>query len=164
MDKFIVSLPKSNKKRNISKISSYDAKTSMTTTSVTKAAKSTGIQMFLDVGQKTFGASRSCKSCGMHYIIGDIDDEKRHHTHCQSNTRQAYRLPSLTGLTIVKEFDGDDRVIKVQTAAQMRKIFTDTLINEIKDEMGSSIEFVSGLCKSSYVIVLYRIYLSFIYR
>jgi hypothetical protein len=39
-------------------------------------------QMFLDLGQKLFGKNNECKSCGMFYVIGDTDDERRHDQNC----------------------------------------------------------------------------------
>jgi hypothetical protein len=39
-------------------------------------------QMFIDLGQKSFGASKTCKYCGMVFVVGDTDDERQHITHC----------------------------------------------------------------------------------
>lgn len=39
-------------------------------------------QMFLDLGQKQFGKNKECSDCGMFYVIGDVDDERRHGQNC----------------------------------------------------------------------------------
>jgi hypothetical protein len=39
-------------------------------------------QMFIDLGQKSFGKYGTCKICSFLYLIGDLDDEKKHQKHC----------------------------------------------------------------------------------
>lgn len=78
MDKFVVSLPK-NRKRNVDDKDNRSNYHSITRKPV-KTLKSS--QMYLDLGQKSFGSHTTCKKCSMFYLIGDIDDEKRHSSHC----------------------------------------------------------------------------------
>ncbi len=88
MNKFIVSLPRStgnSKKRPASDIlrdkSSVDVKPSKISEPDYIKRKAL-CQTFLDLGQKSFGASKTCKLCGMLFIQGDVDDEARHNSHC----------------------------------------------------------------------------------
>ena len=72
MDKFIILLPKGRKR-------SIEDKSKLVKP-CEKKLKST--QMFLDLGQKSFGSTKSCKICSMIYLIGDFDDELRHKLFC----------------------------------------------------------------------------------
>ena len=70
MDKFINSFARGHKKQKILE------------TKVQKLVKPNGQQMYLDLGQKLFGRNKECASCGMFYVIGDVDDERRHSQNC----------------------------------------------------------------------------------
>jgi zinc-finger of acetyl-transferase ESCO len=72
MDKFVDSFSRGLKK---TKIHPTKAKKSGT-------LQGTQHQMFLDLGQKLFGKSKECKNCGMYFVIGDVDDERRHNQIC----------------------------------------------------------------------------------
>ena len=71
MDKFVSSFARGHKKQKILE------------TKVQKHIKQpSGQQMYLDLGQKLFGRNKECASCGMFYVIGDVDDERRHNQNC----------------------------------------------------------------------------------
>lgn len=53
-------------------------------------------QMFIDFGQKKFGISTVCVTCGMLYVLGVEEDEKRHNMHCKMR-KKAGTLPTLSG-------------------------------------------------------------------
>ena len=71
MDKFVDSFSRGSKKQKLTQ---------------TKPKKNVSTQpsqqMYLDLGQKLFGKSMECASCGMLYVIGDVDDERRHDQNC----------------------------------------------------------------------------------
>ena len=46
------------------------------------ASQPTQHQTFLDLGQKLFGKNNECLKCGMFYVIGDVEDERRHSQLC----------------------------------------------------------------------------------
>lgn len=72
MDKFVDSFSRGLKK------------TKIPPTKVKKsgAVQGTQHQMFLDLGQKLFGKNKECMNCGMFFVIGDVDDERRHDQIC----------------------------------------------------------------------------------
>lgn len=53
------------------------------TNAKTETKKRKQSQMLLDFGQKSIGKRNSCNICGMLYVIGDDDDEKRHNAFCK---------------------------------------------------------------------------------
>lgn len=72
MDKFVNSFSRGHKKQKISQKSLQKHIN----------GQPGGQQMYLDLGQKLFGMNKECASCGMFYVIGDVDDERRHYQNC----------------------------------------------------------------------------------
>lgn len=72
MDKFVDSFSRGLKKTKIPK----------TKTKNSGGLHGTQHQMFLDLGQKLFGKNKECLNCGMFFVIGDVDDERRHDQVC----------------------------------------------------------------------------------
>jgi hypothetical protein len=72
MDKFVDSFSRGLKK---SKIPPTKVKKS-------GVLQGTQHQMFLDLGQRLFGKKKECSNCGMFFVIGDVDDERRHNQIC----------------------------------------------------------------------------------
>ena len=72
MDKFVDSFSRGRKKPTASKA----------VVKKCSASQPTQHQMFLDLGQKQFGKNKECLKCGMFYVIGDVDDERRHNQLC----------------------------------------------------------------------------------
>ena len=73
MQKFLIRLPKalnqSNKKQKVE----------------TKPKSGvSGTQMYIDLGQKSFGATHRCKICEMMFVVNDVEDERRHTRFCQN--------------------------------------------------------------------------------
>jgi zinc-finger of acetyl-transferase ESCO len=84
MDRFIVSLPKgvAGQKRSSSSSGKHRREDALGTSKKTPEAKKPK-QSYIDLGQKSFGANIACKVCGMFYVKGDPEDEKRHVSFCQ---------------------------------------------------------------------------------
>lgn len=95
--------------------------------------------MFLDLGQKSFGVSKQCNICNMLYLIGDIDDEKRHSTFC-SKIKCGPTLPSLKGLSILTTFNNEqDTIIEIKPTKQRRpqQDAIDAIMKIVETELGS---------------------------
>ena len=72
MDRFVSSFSRGIKKPKIAAVKVQD--------NVSRQSKHQ--QMYIDLGQKLFGKSKECSNCGMVYVIGDVDDERRHDQNC----------------------------------------------------------------------------------
>ena len=102
MDKFVVSLPRGNgHKRKNSSTNLGSASKKLALKRVGEAHRSITVspvpkpqQMFLDLGQKTFGATEQCLMCNMFFIKGDLEDEKRHKAFCT----QFNKNPTIQGV------------------------------------------------------------------
>jgi hypothetical protein len=93
MDSFIVRLPKPSSVISAKKRTLKESKSSGdggAPGAKMKTAK-TQTQMYLDLGQKSFGATHRCLVCDMVYIKNDLSDEKSHDMFC-SKVRLMYRL------------------------------------------------------------------------
>ena len=96
MDKFVVSLPRGagHKRKNaVSGLGSAFKKQAVTKAGGADSNAAKPQQMFLDLGQKTFGATMQCPQCNMFFIKGDLEDEKRHKAFCT----QFNRNPTIQG-------------------------------------------------------------------
>ena len=88
MDAFVVSLPrgpkKNSDKRKASGGSASNGRSASSSPFGAKSLKKAKFsfrpkeriekekQTFLDLGQKSFGANKNCKLCGMFFVIGDV--------------------------------------------------------------------------------------------
>lgn len=41
------------------------------------------VQMYLDLGQRSFGRASNCPDCGMLFVQDDLEDRRRHAAHCR---------------------------------------------------------------------------------
>ena len=107
-------------------------------------------QMYLDLGQKSFGANKHCGLCGMLYVVGDVDDEKRHASFC-SKAKAGPSLTSIKGLTELARFDDDGRdavVVEVKSKhkrTQHQQDAIDALMQAVQAELGSEAGFCSSI-------------------
>jgi N-acetyltransferase len=98
--------------------------------------------MYLDLGQKSFGKSKECATCGMLYVVGDEDDEQRHRQNC-TKIRDGPVLPSMKGLKTVVEAEdarGNKGVI-VEVRQVAGKGFPDNVahvLGHVHKELGAS--------------------------
>jgi len=138
MDKFVVSLPRGSSLLKRKTASGAGAE---------QAAKRPGpAQMFLDLGQKSFGASRHCSACGMLYVVGDLEDEKRHLAFC-TKAKAGPTLPTTKGLPVLATFnDEHDVIVEVKPGKQKRPQHLQDSINAVLElvqtELGSEAHFV----------------------
>ena len=120
MDKFVVSLPRNSSGRKVGKGRADSASPGTVTGVAVKAHRTFGKasapapalkQTFLDLGQRSFGATSSCTRCGMLYVLGDIDDEQRHKAYC-GRADDAPSLPAnaAKGLRVL-DATGDDAAV-----------------------------------------------------
>lgn len=161
MDKYITAIPKGNKKRKNDNKSSSTFNSNNINKKVTNNNKdnskinnkdnNNGLQMFLDYGQKSFGANKICDICEMLYIIGDLDDEKRHKSYCEK-IKDGPTLSSTNGYNIIAKYQSnvnidnkinDSIIIEIKPDQKLKmhdsilKIF-----DIVRNELGSSDEFV----------------------
>ncbi|RYG97127.1 hypothetical protein EON65_53340 [archaeon] len=76
MDSFLESVPKgTTKKRKVENAPEKQEK---------RKKKVQATQMYLDFGQKSFNAPKTCDKCGLLYVPTDPEDQKRHVRVCRS--------------------------------------------------------------------------------
>jgi len=136
MDKFIVSLPRGGP--------TLKRKDRTESPGVAKPARQS--QMYIDLGQKSFGASKHCGLCGMLYVVGDVDDEKRHSVYCSK--AKAGPTIATKGLSELARFNDDkDAIFELKGNKQKRSTHQqeaiDTLMGVVQEELGSEAGFVS---------------------
>ena len=136
MDKFIVSLPRGGP--------TLKRKDRTESPGVAKPARQS--QMYIDLGQKSFGASKHCGLCGMLYVVGDVDDEKRHSVYCSK--AKAGPTIATKGLSELARFNDDkDAIFELKGNKQKRSTHQqeaiDTLMGVVQAELGSEAGFVS---------------------
>ena len=136
MDKFIVSLPRGGP----------TLKRKDRTESPTLAKPARQSQMYIDLGQKSFGASKQCGLCGMLYVVGDVDDEKRHSAYCSK--AKAGPTIATKGLSELARFNDDkDAIFELKGNKQKRSAHQQEAINSlmgiVQAELGSEAGFVS---------------------
>lgn len=87
MDKFILRLPKGNKGASSSvKKRKQDENQCINSSKAMRVMSGYGgksMQMYLDLGQKTFNQSIECKKCNLLYISDDPEDQARHQQYCK---------------------------------------------------------------------------------
>jgi len=139
MDKFVVSLPRGSSilKRKTPSGASAEQQ------GLKRAAPA---QMFLDLGQKSFGASKHCSACGMFYVVGDVEDEKRHLAFC-TKAKAGPTLPTTKGLPVLATFnDEHDVIVEVKPGKHKRPQHLQDSINAVLElvqtELGSEAHFV----------------------
>jgi ESCO1/2 acetyl-transferase/zinc-finger of acetyl-transferase ESCO len=138
MDKFVVSLPRGS--------SILKRKTPSGASAEQKGLKRAPAQMFLDLGQKSFGASKHCSACGMFYVVGDEEDEKRHLAFC-TKAKAGPMLPTTKGLPVLATFnDEHDVIVEVKPGKHKRPQHLQDSINAVLElvqtELGSEAHFV----------------------
>lgn len=142
---------KKDTKENAGKSRKTSTNNSTSSSSTTRDAKATGKghtrQMFLDLGQKTFGKNKECPICGMFYVLGDVDDEVRHKQNC-TTFRDGPLLSSLKGLKVVAEVE-DKRgrkgsvleIRQLQSKGSSQPSFPESIehvLSVVRRELGSS--------------------------
>ena len=165
MDRFVVSLPRGSSSTSTGKRKTFGTPSSSSSgnnggssggSSGGKLARAASgesqqapsrplSQMFLDLGQKSFGASKQCTLCGMLFVIGDVDDEKRHQSFC-SKTALGPTLASAKGFSTLATFDeGRDVVIAVKGGQKRwhQPTAVDAILKVVQAELGSELDFAS---------------------
>ena len=148
MRKFITAVPSRTKKINVINHRKEDHST--------KNNFKSSEQLFIDFGQKSFGATLNCSSCGMLFVIGDKVDETKHEAYCKS----LCTLPSLSSFkgfeNIGKGSNEKDCIllqrsitISISTVQGLRDIFTIMIA-----DLGLSSDFLCRI-KKDIVILLY---------
>lgn len=112
MDKFVTTLPRGVKRKKPPTTDVKENKQSLNLSTSMKPERHT--QMYIDVGQKSFGKSIQCDACKFFYVIGELDDEKEHRKFCTS-ARKAVSFTTLKNLPTVtlQEFENDSKIISV---------------------------------------------------
>jgi hypothetical protein len=152
MDKFVLSLPRGNGKRKASPgRSAKPAK-------LTKGESSRGTQMFLDLGQKMFGATKQCQKCNMIYILGDMDDEKRHKSFCEQSQRRLMVKGTVDQKQVVETFQnglgicGEDQVLLLRGVhSSKQKIDSGSLsqiLHTVQNALGSTLDLMESTDES----------------
>jgi len=98
--------------------------------------------MFLDFGQKSFGANKQCSLCNMFYVIGDVEDEKRHKSFC-AKAKEGPSLPSLKGHRVLSTFEEEqhgDLVIEVRPQQKLHQEAISQVLQMVQIELGSSLD------------------------
>ena len=150
MDKFLCALP--TKKRKVASVASSAPSSIMSKKRGDNEASS---QMYLDFGQRSFGATKTCAQCDMHYLIGDVDDERRHSSFCRSKATIS-KCVSVQHATVLKNFrtlmtyneDTPEESMIVEVRSQQRAggqfHFIDELLGVVSLELGTAVDFFDG--------------------
>lgn len=147
MDKFIVSLPR-NMKRKVSPSRSAGP------IKVGKRESSGGTQMFLDMGQKTFGATKQCQKCSMFYIVGDFDDEKRHKSFCEQSQKCLLLKGTIDAKQVVESFQngvgicGEDQVLLIRGVESSKQKVDSGSLNHIMQTVQTALGSTLDLMES----------------
>mmetsp|Transcript_19683 Transcript_19683/g.19781 ORF Transcript_19683/g.19781 Transcript_19683/m.19781 type:complete len:285 (+) Transcript_19683:263-1117(+) len=99
MERFATTIPRSFK-RKLSSSSNISLQT---------FPKKNKIQMYIDLGQKSFDRKTQCHHCQMLYTVGHPDDEMRHKNFCKRN--KEIRFTSLKTLHILDTSPSDSSSI-----------------------------------------------------
>lgn len=87
MQRFIISLPKSNKNTTSKKrsFSNENDKLNLSykKSNIISSNKSNKTQMYIDLGQKSFNKMKKCKLCDMIFVLNDKEDETNHIKFCK---------------------------------------------------------------------------------
>jgi hypothetical protein len=100
-------------------------------------------QMFLDLGQRSFGRTKTCADCGTLYVLGDEEDEIIHRKMCV-RAKKGLVFSSLRGYTVCESFDG--KCVVVEVAAGSAKSETKevrTALRALRRELGSESDYGS---------------------
>jgi len=137
MDRFLCSLPKQKRPR----LESDENEGGNTKLVENKGDNNKGkktVQMYLDYGQRSFGVSKVCASCGMLYVIGDPVDEKRHTSYC-NKVKIGPTLNSTSGHRILYSFDKVYYIISINNDSKSSKENIKSILMHVLDELGSSL-------------------------
>ncbi len=165
MDRFVVSLPRGScqkRKNSVSGLGPASKKPSTATAggtdrSIIGISIAKPQQMFLDLGQKTFGATKQCPQCTMFFLKGDLEDEKRHKAFCS----QFNKNPIIQGLiedkfvveTIYDDCGGTDSCVNCKVLLlkgpdlRRTKIKEESLrrvLDVVQGELGSTLDLMSA--------------------
>lgn len=146
MEQFLIQLPRktfAKKRKNqaaapgsstSTKTDYYNDQQTTMPSKVPKKEKS--VQMFIDLGQKSFGKSKECPSCGMLYVISDFNDLKKHSQFCK--TTNCPSLPSLKGHKILSSFNYDqDNIIEVNLHQSLHNSAIKEVLRVVENELGN---------------------------
>lgn len=139
MDKFITSLPRGVKRKKAHNTGSYVKENKKN-----NFVKNEKCQMFLDLGQKTFGINIQCKKCNFFYVLGDVEDEKEHNKFCAS----AHKAVSFTTLksfpsTVIKEIN-ESKILSIPPSSLKTDKCMKNISIQMYDDFGFDIESVTA--------------------
>ena len=160
MNKFIVRLPKGSHLKR--KSSNHDDEVVVATEAVSvsipnhsalqfpssSSSASQKMQMQLDFGQKSLGASELCKKCGLLYMLHDSDDQKQHAQFCK-DTQKPLVIPSLNGHQVLasehnkSKREDEFSIISVKTGQKLHREALHKVVERMEREVGTSEHFVS---------------------
>lgn len=131
MDKFIVHLPRGLKRAAVvgGKENSQDVTSS-------KRPKQ---QMYIDLGQKSFGKSSVCPKCDLIYIVGDLEDEKQHKKHCYLKNSAPF-FGTCDKYTTIATLDDDGRILSPPLKALQTDKCLQNLAHQMHNEFGYSLD------------------------
>ncbi len=136
MDAFITRLPKSSsksapeksvKKRNLDDQSNQSNKK----------------QMYIDLGQKSFGKQINCKLCGMIYIKGDIEDENNHKKICSKLIKDNLPFSHNKKYITIDTISDNEKICKITFNKDEMDGNITIVLDAIKDDLGGNLEFVN---------------------
>ena len=137
MDKFIVRVPN----RGLRNGKNKSKNTKIEAVIVQECEKESKTQLYIDLGQKTFGKTKICLFCGMLFVVGDVSDERKHESYCRTS-REAPTLNSWKGLErIAFDVNENDSIFKVNSTIGSFPSFIDDVIVLMRQDLGLSTDF-----------------------
>eukprot|EP01041_Mallomonas_annulata_P003090 gene3090-6063_t len=141
MDKFVTTVPRSNKRK-------YNQKGISSRANEIDTKKHTRdlTQMYIDIGQSNFDAKKQCNQCKMVYAAGDVEDAKRHQSFCNqlANKMKIYSLKGFQIRSNHATTDANHNNINVIVEMRNGSQRTDNtsrmsdIISYIKEDLGCS--------------------------
>lgn len=150
MDRFVLSLPRGNAKRKIS-----PSRSGMSQPKKQSTMSMGGTQMFLDLGQKSFGATKQCQKCSMFYIVGDFDDEKRHKSFCDQSKKPLLLKGVIDEKQVVDTFQneegvcGEDRIVLIRGVESSKQKIDAGSLNQILETVQAALGSTLDLMESA---------------
>lgn len=117
-----------------------------TNISIDKTSSKICRQMYIDLGQKSFGRTKKCSDCQMFYVIGDCEDEINHKKYCSSSVKGLFlsgaSLKDSTIQVVPKtdtEYESFDRIITFSSSQFSLKAVT-SILDHVKKQFESTQE------------------------
>ena len=149
MDKYLTRLPGNNKRSiendrqfssNIKNIENHPN-------------KKNNLQMYIDLGQKSFSATKLCPVCNMFYVLDDTIDVKKHDNYCKSFEKG----PALNSLRGYRQVDCGENY-QILELTLLHEIGSDSitdLFQSIERDLGCSSELLQFKQNDSKTMYLY---------